>query len=99
MEDPGNLRPVEYGLNSRLSEKDGVVFEEPYKADGLYGPAIQQICHWLEKAAGVAESPEQASYIKTLIDYYQTGDLALWDLQYGMGSGYGHICRFYKWIY
>ncbi len=79
MEDPDNLRPVEYGLNSRLSEKDGVVFEEPYKADGLYGPAIQQICHWLEKAAGVAESPEQASYIKTLIDYYQTGDLALWD--------------------
>ncbi|MDD2825241.1 MAG: dihydrofolate reductase, partial [Bacteroidales bacterium] len=37
------------------------------------------ICAWLEKAKQVAESPEQASYIQTLIDYYQTGDLALWD--------------------
>jgi len=79
MEDTSDRRPVEYGLNSRLVWKEGAVIEETYKADGLYGPAIQQICHWLEKAAGVAESPEQASYIKTLIDYYQTGDLALWD--------------------
>ncbi|MDD2290067.1 MAG: dihydrofolate reductase [Bacteroidales bacterium] len=79
MEDTSDRRPVEYGLNSRLVWKDGTILEETYKADGLYGPAIRKICHWLEKAAGVAESPEQASYIKTLIDYYQTGDLALWD--------------------
>jgi len=79
MEDTSDRRPVEYGLNSRLTRKEGAVFEEIYKADGMYGPAIQKICHWLEKAAGVAQSPEQASYIKTLRDYYQTGDLALWD--------------------
>ena len=79
IENPNDPRPVEYGLNSRLVKKDGKIYEETYKIDGLYGPAISQICYWLEKAALVAESPGQASYIKTLIDYYQTGDLALWD--------------------
>ncbi len=79
LEKPGDPRPVEYGLNSRLVKKDGEITEETYTAEGLYGPALQQICHWLEKAAEVAESPEQASYLKTLINYYRTGDLALWD--------------------
>ena len=79
LEKPGDPRPVEYGLNSRLVKKDGEITEETYTTEGLYGPALQQICHWLEKAAEVAESPEQASYLKTLINYYQTGDLALWD--------------------
>ena len=79
LEKPGDPRPVEYGLNSRLVKKDGEITEETYTTEGLYGPALQQICHWLEKAAEVAESPEQASYLKTLINYYRTGDLALWD--------------------
>lgn len=78
-EDPTNQRPVEYGLNSRLVKRNGKITEETYKVNGLYGPAITQICLWLEKAASVAESPEQASYIRTLIDYYKKGDLALWD--------------------
>ncbi len=79
LEETEDPRPVEYGLNSRLVKKDGKIFEEVYATEGLYGPALQQICHWLEKAAEVAESPEQSSYLKTLINYYQTGDLALWD--------------------
>ena len=79
MEDPGDPRPVEYGLNSRLVKKEGNITEETYKIDGKYGPAIERICYWLEKASEVAESPQQASYIQTLIDYYTTGDLALWD--------------------
>jgi dipeptidyl-peptidase III len=79
LEKPGDPRPVEYGLNSKLVKKDGEITEETYTTEGLYGPALQQICHWLEKAAEVAESPEQASYLKTLINYYQNGDLALWD--------------------
>ena len=58
---------------------NGKIYEETYTTEGLYGPALQEICAWLEKAKQVAESPEQASYIQTLIDYYQTGDLALWD--------------------
>ena len=79
LEVPGEPRPVELGLNSRLVKKNGELLEETYSTEGLYGPVLQQICHWLEKAAEVAESPEQASYLKTLINYYQTGDLALWD--------------------
>ncbi len=79
LEDPLNPRPVEYGLNSQLVKRDGKILEETYKIDGKYGPAIEQICYWLEKAAKVAESPGQADYIQTLITYYKTGDLSLWD--------------------
>lgn len=79
LEDPSDASPVEHGLNSRLVLKDGIVQEEVYKTDGKYGPALEQICHWLEKAAEVAENPRQAEYIRTLITYYKTGDLALWD--------------------
>jgi dipeptidyl-peptidase-3 len=79
IENKNDPRPVEYGLNSRLMNDNGKIYEETYTTEGLYGPALQEICAWLEKAKQVAESPEQASYIQTLIDYYQTGDLALWD--------------------
>lgn len=79
LEDPSDTSPVEHGLNSRLILKDGVVQEEVYKTDGKYGPALEQVCYWLEKAAEVAENPRQAEYIHTLIAYYKTGDLALWD--------------------
>ena len=66
LEDPSDTSPVEHGLNSRLILKDGVVQEEVYKTDGKYGPALEQVCYWLEKAAEVAENPRQAEYIHTL---------------------------------
>lgn len=78
-EDASNPHPVEYGLNSKLVMRNGVLEEDVYKVDGLYGKALEQICYWLEKAADVAESPVQESYIRTLIDYYKTGDLQLWN--------------------
>jgi dipeptidyl-peptidase-3 len=45
----------------------------------MYGPAIQRIIGWLEKAAGVAENQAQADALQLLIDYYRTGDLKTWD--------------------
>lgn len=77
-EDPSNPHPVEYGLNSKLVLRDGTLQEDVYKVDGLYGKALEQICFWLDKAADVAESPVQEAYLRTLISYYQTGDLQLW---------------------
>jgi len=79
MSDRKDPRPVEYGLNSKLIKKDGQITEDIYRIDGLYGPAITQICHWLEKAAEVSETPQQAACLKTLIEYYKTGDLKSWD--------------------
>lgn len=80
MEDPKDSQPISYGLNSRLVKRDGKVYEETYKADGLYGPAIEQIIHHLQKAAEHAENDKQREYISLLVEYYKTGDLRTWDL-------------------
>jgi dipeptidyl-peptidase-3 len=45
----------------------------------MYGKAIDRINYWLNKAAGVAENPQQEKVIKTLINYYRTGDLKEFD--------------------
>lgn len=71
--------PPSYGLNSTLVKTDGVVRELVWKADGLYGNAIRHIIFWLEKARDVAENNQQRSIITTLIKYYETGDLRLFD--------------------
>ena len=71
--------PISYGLNSQLVKEKGRIFERVYKADGLYGPAIQVIIGHLEKAQAVAENDLQKKYIGELIEYYRTGDLRMWD--------------------
>ena len=80
MVDPSDKTPVSYGLNSKVVKgAGGKIFEVPYKVGGLYGPALEKICAELEKAAAVAENETQKAYIADLINYYQTGDLKLWD--------------------
>jgi dipeptidyl-peptidase-3 len=76
-EDPE--RPVSWGLNSQLAKVDGEVTERVWKIDGMYGPAIEEIVHWLEKASGVAEDDAQKSWIDKLVTYYRTGDLRDFD--------------------
>ena len=78
--DPADKTPISYGLNSRLVKgPDGIIREEVYKVGGLYGPAIEKICEQLEMAAAVAENDAQKQYIASLVEYYRTGDLRLWD--------------------
>ncbi|QBA64468.1 dipeptidyl-peptidase 3 family protein [Muriicola soli] len=72
-------RPVETGLNTRLSKIDGEIKEEVYKSGGLYGEAIDEIIKWLQKAVEVAENEQQATTLKLLIEYYKTGSLDTWD--------------------
>ena len=80
MVDPDDKTPVSYGLNSKVVKgEDGVVREEVYKVNGLYGAALEKICSELEKAAAVAENQTQKDYIADLVNYYMTGDLKLWD--------------------
>lgn len=80
MVDPDDKTPVSYGLNSRVVKgEDGIVREEVYKIGGLYGQALEKIAGELEKAAAVAENDAQKQYIASLVDYYRTGDLKLWD--------------------
>ena len=72
-------RPVSWGLNSQLTRVDGEIVERVWKIDGMYGPAIEQIVYWLEKAATVAESDVQRAWIDRLVRYYRTGDLRDFD--------------------
>ena len=80
MTDPSDKTPVSYGLNSKLVKgADGVIREDVYKVGGLYGAALEKIVAELEKAAAVAENDSQKKYIGSLVEYYRTGDLKLWD--------------------
>ena len=72
-------QPVELGLNSKLVKQNGVISEKVWKSGGMYGPSIDKIIYWLEKARGVAENEEQKKGLGLLIEYYQTGDLKVWD--------------------
>lgn len=71
--------PPSFGLNTTLVKENGSLREVVWKADGKYGPAIQKIIYWLEKAQTVAESDRQRNVIRLLIDYYRTGDLKDFD--------------------
>ena len=79
MKDPNDPEPVMYGMNSQLVVEDGVLKERVWRTDGMYGPAIARITHWLRQAAEVAENDKQKEVIETLIDFYQTGDLKTFD--------------------
>ncbi len=78
--DTTDRQPISYGLNSQLiKDKSGRLVERVWSAEGMYGAAIREIVRWLERAAAVADTPEQEAYTRTLIDYYRTGDLRLFD--------------------
>ncbi len=71
--------PVSYGLNSTLVKREGIIQEEVWSARGRYGKAIQAIVYWLDKARGVAENDRQRRIISLLIDYYESGDLRVFN--------------------
>ncbi|MES2555057.1 MAG: dihydrofolate reductase [Bacteroidota bacterium] len=77
--DVNDPKPIEFGLNSTLILKDGNLYEDVWKSGGKYGKAIDKIVYWLKKAETVAENDQQAAALKKLIEFYQTGDLNVWD--------------------
>lgn len=78
-ENADDREPVPYGLNSKLVKRDGKLVELVWSENGMYADAIKHITYWLEKAAGVAENDKQRQYIETLVRYYRTGDLRLFN--------------------
>ncbi len=77
--DSNDSKPVSIGLNSRLVKRNGKIREEVYKADGRYGKAIRKIVIALERAKKYALSELQFKSIETLINFYESGDLRLFD--------------------
>jgi len=76
---PQSDHEPEWGLNSKLTKKDGALVEQVWKSGGMYGSAIDKVIYWLEKAATVAENDNQKQSLDLLIEYYKTGDLKKWD--------------------
>ena len=73
-------RPISFGLNSKLIRNaSGQIEEKVYKSGGMYGPAIDKIIFWLEKAKSVAENKKQGDALGLLVQFYKTGDLKTWD--------------------
>lgn len=70
------LRPLSYGLNSRVGmNDDGLLYEQPYHIGALYGTALETISAHLRTAKAYAETDEQRLALESLISYYKTGDL------------------------
>lgn len=79
VKDLSDPTPVSHGLNSKLVKKNGKIYEDVYRVGGLYGPALEKIVYWLDKAAEVAENDQQRAVIKKLVDYFESGDLKAFD--------------------
>ena len=77
--DPSD-EPISTGLNTKVVRgKNGKLTEKVYSANGMYGAAIKEVQKWLRKAAEVAENEPQKNAITLLADYYENGDLKIWD--------------------
>lgn len=79
MKEDGNEQAPSYGLNSKLTKRNGELVELKWTEDGLYGAAIQEIVSWLLRAQKYAENEEQKHLIDLLVKYYRTGDLKDFD--------------------
>ena len=79
MKEEGNEQAPSYGLNSKLTKRNGELVELTWTEDGLYGAAIKEIVSWLLRAQKYAENEEQKHLIDLLVKYYRTGDLKDFD--------------------
>lgn len=70
-----SAEPLWIGLNSQLIKENDEIVERVYKVGGLYGPALEKVVYWLEKALSVAENEQQAAAIERMIEFNKTGDL------------------------
>lgn len=79
MKEEGKEQAPSYGLNSKLTKRNGELVELKWTEDGLYGAAIKEIVSWLLRAQKYAENEEQKHLIDLLVKYYRTGDLKDFD--------------------
>jgi len=76
---PNSKKPISLGLNSKLVRENGKIVEKIWKLGGMYSKEIKNIMYWLTKAKKVAENEKQKHAFELLIEYYETGDLEVWD--------------------
>jgi len=71
--------PPSFGLNTTLVKQNGVLIEEVWTTKGRYANALRHIVYWLKKALEVAENDQQKMTISLLINYYESGDLKIFN--------------------
>ncbi len=79
MKKESTATPPSFGLNSKLTKRNGELVELKWMEDGLYGAAIKEIVAWLLRAQKYAENESQRCVIDLLIKFYRTGDLVDFD--------------------
>lgn len=70
---------LSFGLNGKVVKESGKVVERKWKVGGMYDGALRKMVHWLRLAARVAENEGQRAHLETLAQFYETGDLELFD--------------------
>lgn len=79
LKSPDDATPPSYGLNSKLTKRNGELVELTWTENGMYGAAIKEIVSWLLKAQRYAENESQKHVIDLLVKYYRTGNLSDFD--------------------
>ena len=67
MKEKGNEEAPSYGLNSKLTKRNGEMIELVWAENGMYGEAIREISSWLRKAQKYAENEQQRHVIDLLL--------------------------------
>ncbi|MCD8305609.1 MAG: dipeptidyl peptidase 3 [Prevotella sp.] len=79
MRENAGSEPPSFGLNATLVKEGGRLRELTWRVGGRYSEKLGRIVFWLEKALAFCENEGQESVIKLLINFYQTGDLRVFD--------------------
>lgn len=73
-------RPVMHGMNSTLvKDANGNIYEERWTTGGKYGKSLTKVVENLKLARSFAEDIKQQEVIDKLVEYYETGDLHIFD--------------------
>ncbi len=73
-------RPVMHGMNSTLvKDANGNIYEERWTTGGKYGKSLTKVVENLKQARSFAEDIKQQEVIDKLVEYYETGDLHIFD--------------------
>lgn len=79
MKNIDNIEPLSYGLNTDVVKDGDVIKENVWNVKGKYSAAISKVVFWLAKAGDLAENEEQRNVIELLIQFYETGDLRIFN--------------------
>lgn len=71
--------PLSYGLNTSVVKHNDSIQEVKWKLGGKYDAAIKQIIYWLKKSLSYTENDNQQEVIQMLINFYETGDLRIFN--------------------